>query len=266
MFKKKIKRIITALGLLSFAEQLNFKFQKNREKNKLFKKQNPGIVLPPDFYMYETFCLDYHKYYFEGIDAAKWIINQVDNEIDFHNKNILDWGCGPGRLIRHLPEILDKSNSVYGTDYNSKYVTWCQENLVDVKVEKNELMPPLLFDSEFFDFIYGISIFTHLSSEMHEKWMEELSRVLKPGGLLFLTLHGDGFKNKFNEKELEIYEAGNIVVQNFKVEGNRLYAAYQPPVFFKKLCNSYGFEIKQHQIGGVIKGKSQQDIWLLKKI
>ena len=52
-------------------------------------------------------------------------------------------------------------------------------------------MPPLRFDDETFDLVYSLSIFSHLSADMVDAWLGELTRVTKPAGLVIVTFHGD---------------------------------------------------------------------------
>jgi hypothetical protein len=44
-------------------------------------------------------------------------------------------------------------------------------------------------DSNTFDMVYAISVFTHLPEDMQFAWLDELERVAKPGGLLLLSVH-----------------------------------------------------------------------------
>ena len=48
-------------------------------------------------------------------------------------------------------------------------------------------MPPLPFDNEFFDFIFSISVLTHIPEDMQFAWLAELNRVLKVGGTALLS-------------------------------------------------------------------------------
>ena len=38
--------------------------------------------------------------------------------------------------------------------------------------------------------IYGVSVFTHFRANWESKWLEELHRVLRPGGTMLVTVHG----------------------------------------------------------------------------
>jgi len=266
MKKIKLKKVLSKFNLLSFIEFINFQHQKwkNRKSNKEFKKNNPKVKLPPDFYLYETFNLNYEKFFTNGKPTATWLVNHIIEFKDFKNLSILDWGCGTGRVLRHLPAIINSSNSFYGTDYNKKYIKWCSENLEGIQFKNNFLKPPLDFKDNSMDIIYGISIFTHLSEEMHFSWTNELIRVLKNDGILFLTTHGDAHKFKLLKKEQVLYNHGNLVVHGYRKEGNRLYASYQSPKFMRNLCSKNNLEVLKHIPGETVNGKPQQDIWILK--
>ncbi len=264
--KKTLKKTITLLGLLSIAEKINFykiQFQ-NRNKKKKFILQNPTIKLPPDFYLYETFGLNYDKYYYGGKETAEWIFNHLKKHINLKKTKVLDWGCGPARILRHVPNII-KDSTIFGSDYNKEYVDWCTKNIPNIIVKKNNLAPQLSFNDNYFNVIYSISIFTHLSEKMHHEWMRELNRVSKKDAVLFITTHGNASKSRLSPQEQINFDKGLFVEHNYKVEGNRLYASYQPKKFFKNLSISNGFTILEHIERGIINGKPTQDIWIIKK-
>ena len=100
---------------------------------------------------------------------------------------VLDWGVGCGRVARHLSPMLGKR--LFGCDIDSDNVAWCSANLVGT-FKVCTLEPPLPFDDDSFDVIYGVSVFTHLRAEWEAKWLKELHRVLKPSGVLMVTVHG----------------------------------------------------------------------------
>jgi SAM-dependent methyltransferase len=179
------------------------------------------------------------------------------------NLNILDWGCGPGRVVRHLPNFVSDSCNLFGTDYNKKYIKWCIKNIPRINFKTNELRPPLSFENDFFDIVYGISIFTHLSREMHFKWFSELLRVTNTGGIIFLTLHGEAFKIKLTAYENTLFDNGELVIKANTKEGHRTFGAFQPNSFVRKLIGNN--QILEHVPGVLIDRKPQQDIWIIKK-
>jgi len=238
-------------------------YLKTFRKRKTFKKANPKAILPPSYFIYETFGMNYENFYNVSEETAKWLISFFVKYKRLDNVSILDWGCGPGRIIRHIPSLLDKSCRCYGTDYNTKYIQWCAKNIPGVTFKPNNLAPPLPFEQNTFDIIYGISIFTHLSEKMHYAWFDELLRVLKPGGILLLTMHGKAFKTKLPETQRKIFDQGVIVVLSNTKEGHRTYGAYHPVSFVKQLALKT--KVLEFEEGGFINGKPQQDLWIFQK-
>jgi SAM-dependent methyltransferase len=50
--------------------------------------------------------------------------------------------------------------------------------------------PPLPYKDASFDAIYAISIWSHFSEAAALRWLDEMHRILRPGGHLVLTTHG----------------------------------------------------------------------------
>ncbi|MDR2010118.1 MAG: class I SAM-dependent methyltransferase [Bacteroidales bacterium] len=263
--KSTLSNFIRNLGLIKFVDKLNFYIVlfKTRKQRNEFKKSHPDVALPPPFYMYETFGLNYESFYNKSESTAKWLISYFQKYSDLKNIKILDWGCGPGRVIRHLSVIMDPSCEFHGSDYNKKYIDWCSKNIINVTFKTNQLIPPLNYEENTFDIIYGISIFTHLSEEMHHAWFCELMRVLKHGGILILTLHGDAFKEKLTKSERDDFEKGKLIVKSNTKEGHRTYTAFQPTSFVEKLVANN--KILEHVCGSTKNGKIEQDLWVIKK-
>jgi SAM-dependent methyltransferase len=55
-----------------------------------------------------------------------------------------------------------------------------------------EHSPPLDLATESFDVVYATSIFTHYTWDEESEWLNELWRVLRPGGLLLATTLSPG--------------------------------------------------------------------------
>jgi ubiquinone/menaquinone biosynthesis C-methylase UbiE len=264
--KRIISGVLRKLKLLYMFDYAFYFLEKRRNKsrNEDFKKQHPEVKLPPDYLMYESFQLDYFKYFEESKESAKWVADHFIGQDNLDNKTILDWGCGPGRVIRHLPNYFGKNCSFYGTDYNAESISWCKKNLPNIAFNKNELEAILPYQSNFFDFIYGISIFTHLSEQLHFDWAKELLRVLKPGGVLMLTTQGENFKIKLTQEESSIFEKGDLVVRGDVKEGHRTYSAFHPEKFMRELLKNA--KILTHEKRPIINGRAlPQDVWLISK-
>ncbi len=107
--------------------------------------------------------------------------------------NILDLGCGVGRFLYAFQPVLQAGQKMFGCDVHEPCARWCQENIPFAEVEHTSIDPPLPYDSAAFDFAYALSVFTHLRLEMQFKWAWEMHRVIKPGGIFFMTTAGTGF-------------------------------------------------------------------------
>jgi len=139
--------------------------------------------------------------------------------------SLLDWGCGCGRLTRWLADI---DADVYACDYNGDLVGWVSRNLPFVTATRNDLAPPLPYGDSVFDFVYALSVFTHLRDDSARAWLAEIKRVLRPDGLFFFTTHGSGYRYHLSPGDAVRFNAGHSVVQFGSVEGTNLCAAYHP--------------------------------------
>ena len=144
---------------------------------------------------------------------------------DFHA--VLDFGCGCGRLLRHWCSL--EGRRLYGTDCNPEMVAWCREKLGHVgEFQVNQLTPPLSYSCDKFDFIYSISVFTHLTENLQQAWMEELRRVLQPVGYLLITVHGESRLHQLSPEERARFRAGQLVVKHATAAGTNVCGAYHP--------------------------------------
>ena len=268
MLKTKLISLIRKFGLSNMADKARYQIMrlKNMRRNNQFIKEHPGIPLPPPYMVYESFQIDYRKYFLGGREDAQWIASLAKPHCTLENSKILDWGCGPARIIRHLPDLLGSSNEYFGTDYNEETIKWCAENIKGISFSKNEITPPLPFPDNQFGLIYGISILTHLSAENHYKWSDELYRVASQNGIVILTTHGDAFLEKLTPAEAEAYHAQMPISRDKTKEGHRTFGTFHPPEFIRNVLTSSGFSIVQHIPGKrVHESYISQDVWLLKK-
>jgi SAM-dependent methyltransferase len=102
---------------------------------------------------------------------------------------ILDFGCGCARVLRWM-EPLSTGNDIHGCDIDELAISWAQDSLPFGTFVANDPLPPLPYADEHFDLVLNHSVFTHLDAEYQDLWLSELARVLKPGGLALLSVHG----------------------------------------------------------------------------
>jgi SAM-dependent methyltransferase len=147
--------------------------------------------------------------------------------------DILDFGCGCGRVARHWRHL--EKPTISGCDYNPALVAWCDSNLPFLRCAENRLTPPLPYERERFDLVYSISVFTHLSLELQRDWIGEMKRILKPGGLLLITMHGDQHAAKdLPSRELNQYRAGEPVVTFSGHSGENRCSSYLPTDYVQR--------------------------------
>ncbi|MGE3175765.1 MAG: methyltransferase domain-containing protein [Planctomycetota bacterium] len=125
-----------------------------------------------------------------GIKAANDFLRALGKHTDLSKVGtLLEWGCGSGRLTKHLIDRLPNAK-VSGTDIDVEAVEWAGANLkgrfIPCKTE-----PPLDFADDSFDVICALSVCTHLTKHHQDLWLPELRRITRPGGLCALTTHGE---------------------------------------------------------------------------
>jgi len=103
--------------------------------------------------------------------------------------SILDFGCGCGRTLVWLARG-NSSHRFYGTDVDGAAIAWCRANQKFAEFHRNAPLPPLPYGDGKFDLVYAISVFTHLDEDLQSRWFAELRRVVRSGGLLILSVHG----------------------------------------------------------------------------
>jgi len=256
---------IRGLGLTQGVDKAYFYFNKIRffKKNRKFRKEHPSVILPRDYSIYESYRLDYKDYVDDGRETAAWLVKELAHYVSFSDKRLLDWGCGPGRVVRHLPAFLPFAK-IYGADYNTSTIAWCNQHIGGVEFVLNTLHPPMPFDGDYFDIAYALSVFTHLSEDSHHEWVNELHRILKPGGVFLFTTQGSAFLSKMVKHEREQFQGGALVVRGRTKEGHRSFTAFQPEQFVRSLFSARWRVLK------FTEGKQQewgleQDTWIVQK-
>lgn len=231
--------------------------------NYVFQRRNPLIPLPDQYTLYETYKLDYRKYWKDGEQTAIEILESVDPYLP-DNINILDWGCGPARITRHLRKHAQDA-TIYACDPNIETIVWNQKNIPDIHFEVQEKYPPLPFPDAYFDLVIGFSVLTHIPGQDQRKWLHEIHRILKPNGIAWLTTHGHYFIQRLSKKEKIEIETKGVYNTYYHQPGHRMMSTYHLPEKWEKELEEK-FEILEYWDGEKNPTKAgKQDLWILRK-
>ena len=105
---------------------------------------------------------------------------------------LLDFGCGWGRILRFFLKDLEPSQ-LWAADPSEAMIEFCRSTFPGGHFEHIDPLPPGPFPDESFNLIYAYSVFSHLSEDMHHRCLTELTRILRPGGLLVATTRPRSF-------------------------------------------------------------------------
>lgn len=233
-------------------------------ENYRFRKQWPADkpALPPPRLIYlVTGQLKIERFLTQGQLGVKCIRRILSrNGLDIESfRSILDFGCGCGRIMRHWANL--PHAQFYGTDYNPSLIEWCRRALPFAKFSVNPLNGPFSYEEDQFDFVYSISVLTHLTVADQQAWMNELLRVMKPGGHLYLTLHGM-MRDHMTAEQQKLFEAGHPVVFGERYAGSNACGAYFPESYVRNVL-AKDFNIVDFVPRGA--EDAGQDVYLLQK-
>jgi len=175
---------------------------------------------------------------------------------------LLDFGCGCGRVLRHWTGL--EGSAVFGSDYNEGLVAWCAANLPFVTASVNELAPPVRYEDGQFGLVYAISVFTHLPHDLERAWIDELSRIVAPGGLLLLTTHGNSYADRLEPAERAAYDSGEPVVRWPGVAGSNLCTTFHPEPYVRERL-APELELLEYTPDGGTVGSRRQDLVVFRK-
>jgi SAM-dependent methyltransferase len=252
---KAVGRVVSSL-----ASALAYRWDQVR-----YKKEAAGLPIPPRELNYLVTNVRDVLWYVEGGKRGFQSISMALERNGVQLKDlsaVLDFGCGSGRVIRYWRNLPAK---VYGVDYNPRMIEWCRAKLKFAHFQTNRLEPPLGYPVQSFDLIYALSVFTHLDEKNQHSWIQELTRVLKPGGYLLITTHGPCpfYLGTLGKKEREKLAEGDLVVVSQGAVGSNSYAAYHSENYVRtKLAR--GLTVVDFLSGGAF-GNPFQDIYLLKR-
>jgi SAM-dependent methyltransferase len=148
------------------------------------------LPIPPDSLLKNVGALNRPWYLSFGMRTFREFWTTARKYADSRSFNsMLDWGCGCGRVTGFFQEFSGISE-IHGCDIDPKAIDWCNENLKLAEFSLAPLYPPTPYPDNKFDLVISHSVLTHLSKEDQLTWLEEMQRILAPGGLFLATVHG----------------------------------------------------------------------------
>ena len=144
-------------------------------------------------------------------------INRFTLKTEIAKNNILDIGCGNGRNIEYYSS---NKNKIIGLDNSIEFVKLCKSKNLEVYFGS---MTNLIFSDKEFDFILSIASFHHLNNIIdRKKTLSEIYRVLKPNGIVLMTVWS---KNQPSKTKRIFDEYGDTIVP-WKSKTNKVYKRY----------------------------------------
>jgi SAM-dependent methyltransferase len=138
-----------------------------------------GQAVPLQAFLYGGFIV---------AEAVRDVLRLVGRPLE--RMRVLDLGCGCARVLRWFADESATCEFV-GSDISRSAIEWSRENIPFAEFHVNAPQPPLPLADGSCDLVLAISVVTHIDEASQLAWLEELRRVLRPGGIAILTVSGD---------------------------------------------------------------------------
>lgn len=183
---------------------------------------------------YNTIADEWHKtrqeFWPEIVDTIKQNING--------NENIIDVGCGNGRLLKILSSYPDIK--YFGIDPSQKLIDYAR---ADFPYNRFEICDGLniVAKNEEYDICFSIAVMHHLPVSLVAEWLSEIQRVLAPGAKFICTLW-----DLENSKSYPLLENGSGFLP-FRAHRDVRYVHAYTKSEIEKYFKEAGFEILSMQ-------------------
>lgn len=206
------------------------------------------------------------------------------------DENVLDVGCGCGLMALYLRDYLDLSARYVGLDIYKPAVCWCQRHIggrhknftfIHANIHNQAYNPhgresaaqyEFPFEDGSFDVILLKSVFTHLRPVETTRYLQEIARLLSPGGRCLATFF------LLNERQAKLAALGRSTLNLAFGEGAYRYVHKECPE--SAIAYDEGFvldELREHELrlarpiaygnwSGFQEGLSYQDILILERV
>lgn len=233
-----------------------------QSSNRSFLSSHPSFPLPPDALLFETGKLNYQWYLESGRAAAAEFASYFHQFNPSPAKSILDWGCGVGRVTRHLPEFFPEAK-ITGVDINPASIQWLQQHIPGISflLASENTLPP----ASSFDLIIGTSVLTHIPADQQAASLLQLQQWLALNGIACISTRGTYYYPELSSHQLRQLEYNGLLTCGSTLPGSRGMRTYHTIKGIQELLPA-DMEIILYYDGmkfpGVLGG---QDLWIIKK-
>lgn len=146
-----------------------------------------NFVLPPAINMMQTHDRREIVFVVQGTRMFQSIEACIGRHAsrDIADLDILDFGCGVGRVA--LPFFHAHRQPTACVDVDAECIAYLKRVIPEAGPTVISFDPPMPFGDQSLDCVYAISVWTHLDPEASDRWMKDVVRVLKPGGIALIT-------------------------------------------------------------------------------
>jgi len=138
-------------------------------------------------------------------------------------KRIIDLGCGTGR---HLVYLAKQGFNVYGIDIAPEGIAitkeWLRKEKLRANLKIGSVYKKLPYLNDFFDAAISTQVLHHNKIENIIKLIKEIERIIKPGGLIFITVREVLRAKGWRKNKIVIHRFKNMKTK-YKVVGPRIY-------------------------------------------
>ena len=136
-----------------------------------------------------------------GLEFIDWFVDYADLA---EREDVLDFGCGTGRMAIPMALVLGPSSRYVGVDVDREMIEWCRSNIAvsDPRFEfiqshaRNDMYNPggqdeavgrIPVETASRSFSFATSVFTHLDEVQAVSYLAEIARCTRSGGRVLLT-------------------------------------------------------------------------------
>ena len=174
-----------------------------------YREREIDKTLHPDDHMFNTAVNGWADYNFVGLSAVQ-MISSVCHHVPWHQlRRIMDFGCGHGRVARHLRGYLPNAE-LFFVDIDRSCTDFCAAQFGGTGIVSKEDFAAVDLPTDM-DLIWVGSVFTHLDYGRMNALFDLLVKSLRPNGVLVATFRGEHmFRHHLAADERTSVRSGKI--------------------------------------------------------